>query len=75
MEHSLALALAGQVSAGLTRGDGELERARASLVAIGLMLLTATDRDPMIVDVLELSERAVATVSGDGLSVRYTPAG
>lgn len=73
IEHGLALAIAGQVSAGLTRGDNELDRARACLQAIGLFMLTATDREQLIVDTLALSDHTVATVSGDGLSISYTP--
>jgi hypothetical protein len=70
---SLALALAGQVSAGLTPGDNELERAHASLISIGLMVLNASDRDDLVRATLELSEHATVTVSRDGLSISYVP--
>jgi hypothetical protein len=73
IDKQFALVLAGQVSAGLTQGDNELGRARASLTAIGLMVLNASDRDPLVAETLALSDHAVATVSGDGLSITYTP--
>jgi hypothetical protein len=73
MKQSLALALAGQVSAGLTPGDGELERARASLISIGLMVLNMSGHDDLVRSTLELSERAHVTLSRDGMSITYTP--
>jgi hypothetical protein len=73
MDKQFALVLAGQVSAGLTRGDDELHRARAALLAIGLMVLNASGNDELVAETLAISDHAIATVSGDGLSVTYTP--
>ena len=73
MEYSLAIAMAGQVSTGLTPGDNELEHARGALTALGLMLLNATENDETIRDVLQMSEQSRITVSSDGMSQTYTP--
>ena len=69
------MALAGQVSAGLTPGEGELERARAALTAIGLMVLNASASERAR-EVLALVERSRVTEHGAGSTrVEYRPPG
>lgn len=75
IEKEFALVLAGQVSAGLIRGDNELERARASLTTIGLMVLNASKHDPDVVSQLEIIEHSTVTVEGDNVLISYIPEG
>lgn len=75
IQPTLALAIAGMVGAGLTPGDGEKERAQSSLMAIGLMILNATDRDEIIQATLDMADRSHVTISKDGMSISYTPNG
>lgn len=65
IDTSLAIALAGQVSAGLAVGDGQEERARAALTAIGLMLYNATE-EQMVRDSLNLAGNVRVTSTGPG---------
>ena len=62
-----AVALAGQVSAGLAEGEGQPERANASLLAIGLMLKNAA-RDDLVDDVLALAGSTHVTEYGAGVA-------
>lgn len=61
----LAVAIAGQVSAGLAPGDGQDERATAALVAIGLMVKNAAS-DKLVDDALDLAARSTVTRIGGG---------
>lgn len=63
IEHRFAVVLAGQVAAGLLRGDNEKERARASLTSIGLMLQNATDNDDQVCEILSLIDKGIVTVT------------
>jgi hypothetical protein len=67
IEHGLAVAIAGQVSLGLTPGDGNLERMHGALVAIGMMVRNAADDDTLVAETLALAERTRITQEGDGL--------
>lgn len=60
IQPGLALAIAGQVGAGLARGDAEGERARMALVAIGLMIRTA-DGSELVEVALQMSEKTRIT--------------
>jgi len=61
----LATAIAGQVSAGLTPGDGQQERCYGALVAIGLMVYNACP-DDIVREVLEAHEWSVVERSPEG---------
>lgn len=67
ISEGLAVALAGQVAAGLVRGEGQEERARASLFAIGLMISNATDSQ-IAHDVLAAIDGAVCVEHGYGVT-------
>jgi hypothetical protein len=75
IDDAFAFAMACQVSAGLAAGDMAAERARSSLLAIGLMLYNASD-DKHVRDALDLSSRmrirATSTggVTMDGMNER-----
>lgn len=75
IEREFALVLAAQVSAGLTKGDNELERARASLQTIGLMVLNASDHDEQVAAQLELSYHTTAIVLDGSTHITYRPPG
>lgn len=73
LDTSLALALASQVSVGLTPGGSELERARASLMAIGLMILNS-NKDSDVQEVLQFPSYGTFEVQEDGsVSITITP--
>jgi hypothetical protein len=66
IDSNLAIALAGQVAAGIMTGDGEDERAYAALLAIGLMVRNAVDDDltlEHVDEILKLGEHGTVTVS------------
>jgi hypothetical protein len=65
IEQGLAIAIAGQVSVGLTRGDGRLGRMEGALLAIGLMIKNAA-QDGNVDDILALSEGAEIRQADDG---------
>ena len=60
IEAGLAVAIAGQVSAGIAAGDGREERAVAALTAIGLMLMNASG-DEVVEAVLQSAEKTHVT--------------
>jgi hypothetical protein len=72
IEVGLAVALAGQVSIGLTPGDGQPERAAAALHVIGLMLLNANE-DEFVRATLAMSERTTITRTDAGWLIRPEP--
>ena len=67
IELGLAVAIAGQVSLGLTPGDGQEERMAGALMVIGLMVKKAAD-DTTVNDVLDLtaSTRIERLKDGEG---------
>jgi hypothetical protein len=67
IDDGLALALAAQVSLGLTPGEGQYGRMYGALTAIGLMLGNATE-DLHVHDQLDLIGNAVVTEHGDGVT-------
>jgi hypothetical protein len=69
IDEGLALSLAGQVSAGLTPGEGQHDRMYGSLVAIGLMVRNAS-RSEAVQETLDLIDRSEVTEHGDGVT-RY----
>jgi hypothetical protein len=70
IDPGLALAIAGQVSIGLTPGDKRAERAHMALVVIGLMVKQASPGDEIVADVLTLAERTRIEASGEGYTIR-----
>lgn len=69
IDDAFAFALASQVSVGLAAGDHAAERARASLLAIGLMLYNATD-DTHVHEALSLSHRLrIRSLSTGGVTM------
>jgi len=74
IEHGLAVVMASQCAVGVMEGDRQAERAQGALMAIGLMLLNATDRDPDVVEALASPEHAKIVAEDDGsITIRYTP--
>jgi hypothetical protein len=71
---SLAIALAGQVATGLAAGDEQEDRARNALIAIGLMLRTATNNNEIVVSTLAMAEETRITRLPDG-GLRIEPKG
>jgi hypothetical protein len=63
----LAVAIAGQVSAGLTPGLGQPERMSGALTAIGLMVRNASD-SPLVQAALDLIDRTEVTEHGEGVT-------
>jgi hypothetical protein len=69
IDDAFTFAMACQVSAGLAAGDAAMERARASLLGIGLMLYNATE-DQHVREALELSHRLrIRTLSNGGVTM------
>jgi hypothetical protein len=67
LDEGLALSIAGQISAGLTPGEGQPDRMFGSLVAIGLMIRNATDSQA-VQETLDLIEHSEVTEHGDGVT-------
>ena len=63
INETFAVVLAGQVAAGLTRGDGQYQRMQGALTAIGLMLRNACPSQ-LVQDVLDLIERSEVVEHG-----------
>jgi hypothetical protein len=64
IDEMLAVAIAGQVSAGLTPGDEQERRMRGALIAIGLMVRNTSD-SPLVQGALDLIDRTTVTVEGN----------
>jgi hypothetical protein len=60
ISETFAVVLAGQVAAGLTPGEGQVERMRASLLVIGLMVRN-TANSQLVNDVLAMVDHSVVT--------------
>jgi len=74
MHNSLGLSIAGMVSVGLAPGDRQLERATASLMAIGLFMLNEYPDDEVIRQTLEIGQQGQVTENADGsISITVTP--
>lgn len=65
IEAGLAVSIAGQVALGLTRGDGQEERALGALTAIGLMIVNCSGTE-LVGEVLAMAERQRITRLPDG---------
>jgi hypothetical protein len=75
IDDGLALSLAGQVSVGLTPGEGQPERMLGALTSIGLMLANATDAKAVL-DQLALIDQAKVVEHGHGVTrIEWVPPG